>query len=128
MGAPAKSQPKESKRQLPEKGPKPKKTKFEKSIETICTSFAQCSEDEMKRYEDLEKQRHERELQYRLELQKLESDRRREERQHELNILQILTQTRGYNSAPYAMAHHYGNTASPSSSFSSENDHNLYQF
>lgn len=49
MGAPAKSQPKESKRQLPEKGPKPKKTKFEKSIETICTSFAQCSEDEMKR-------------------------------------------------------------------------------
>ena len=29
--------------------PKPKKTKIEKSLETICSSLMQCSEDEMKR-------------------------------------------------------------------------------
>ena len=83
------------------------------------------------RYEELEKQRHERKLQFRLELQKLESERRREERRHELHILQILMQTRGQNSvAPFAMTQHYGNyenTTSPNASFSSEKDQSFFQ-
>ncbi|XP_068672875.1 uncharacterized protein [Montipora foliosa] len=68
-----------------------KKTKLEKSIETVCLSLRESSEAEMKRFEEMEEKRHDRELKFRLEM-------RREEREHELRVLQMMMQTRGCNS------------------------------
>ena len=42
------------------------------------------------RFEEIEEKRHERELKFRLEM-------RREEREHELRLLQMMMQTRGIN-------------------------------
>lgn len=64
------------------------------------------------RLEEVEENRHERELQYRLELQSIESERRREEREHEMTLMQMLMHARGFSSnLPVAM-HQYDSTAS----------------
>ena len=59
------------------------------------------------RYDEIEEKKHERELQYRLELQKLESERRREKREHEVQLLQIMMAMKGSSSAPVPAAHQY---------------------
>lgn len=71
---------------------KEKKTKLEKSLEILNKGFKEVAEKEAERYIKLEEMRHKQDLEYQLKLREMENERRREERQHELAIFQILTQ------------------------------------
>ncbi|KAK2550719.1 hypothetical protein P5673_028604 [Acropora cervicornis] len=88
-----------------------KKTKLEKSLDTICANFMEVSQADVKRLEEVEEKRHERELKYRLELQRIESERRREEREHEMKLMQMLMHARGFSSNPPVAVHQYDSTA-----------------
>ena len=74
----------------------------------------------------LKKRRHQRELAHKLEMQKLELDRRREEREHELKLVQMMMKSRGYN-VPFAMPQHYEGLTSTNSSYSSDGDNSHFQ-
>ena len=69
---------------------KTKKTKLEKSLEMLCESFKEATEKEMQQNLKIEEERQKREMEFHLKLRQLEMERRREERQHELSVLQIL--------------------------------------
>ena len=70
---------------------KPKKTKLEKSLEMLCDSFKEATEMEMLQQQKIEEGRHKSEMEFELKLRQLEMERRREERQHELSVLQLLS-------------------------------------
>ena len=71
---------------------KEKKTKLEKSLEMLNKGFKEVAEKETERYVKLEEMRHKQDLEYQIKIRELEMERRREERQHELAIFQVLTQ------------------------------------
>ncbi len=71
---------------------KEKKTKLEKSLEILNKGFKDVAEKETDRFIKLEEMRHKQDLEYQLKLRELENQRRREERQHELAIFQLLSQ------------------------------------
>ena len=67
----------------------PKKTKLEKSIEVLSNGFRAAAEKETEMMVKLEQMR-----QHEIRLKELENERRREERQHELLLLNVLSQNR----------------------------------
>ncbi|CAH3170148.1 unnamed protein product [Porites lobata] len=69
----------------------PKKTKLEKSLEVLCDKMVSSSASEMDRFFRMEEERHKREMALQLEQAKIEAERRRQEREHELAVLQLLT-------------------------------------
>jgi hypothetical protein len=71
---------------------KEKKNKLEKSLEVLNKGFKEVAEKETERFLKLEEMRHKRDLEYQLKIRELENQRRREERQHELAIFQLLAQ------------------------------------
>ena len=71
---------------------KEKKTKLEKSLELLNKGFKEVAEKEAERFIKLEEMRHKQDLEYQLKIRELENQRRREERQHELAIFQLLAQ------------------------------------
>ena len=71
---------------------KEKKTKLEKSFELLNKGFKEVAEKETERFIKLEEIRHKQDLEYQLKIRELENQRRREERQHELAIFQLLAQ------------------------------------
>ena len=71
---------------------KEKKTKLEKSLEILNKGFKDVAEKETDRFIKLEEMCHKQDLEYQLKLRELENQRRREERQHELAIFQLLSQ------------------------------------
>ena len=72
---------------------KEKKTKLEKSLEILNKGFKDVAEKETDRFIKLEEMRHKQDLEYQLKFRELENQRRREERQHELAIFQLLSQS-----------------------------------
>lgn len=64
------------------------------------------------RLEEVKEKRHERELQYRLELKRIESERRREEQEHEMKLIQMLMHARGFSPNPPVAMQQYDSTAS----------------
>ena len=57
----------------------------------LCDSFKEATEMEMLQQQKIEEGRHKSEMEFELKLRQLEMERRREERQHELSVLQLLS-------------------------------------
>ena len=70
---------------------KDKKTKLEKSLELLNKGFKEVAVKETQRFIKLEEMHHQQDLEYQLRIRELENQRR-EERQHELTIFQLLAQ------------------------------------
>lgn len=68
-----------------------KRTKLERSLELLCDKMITSAASEMDRFFKIEEERHKREMALQSEQTKIEAERRREERQHELAVLQLLT-------------------------------------
>ena len=87
----------------------PKKTKLEKSIEVLSNGFLAAAEKEAETMITIENMRHKG-----IRLRELDNERRREERQHELLLLNLLSQNRNQvpsqdvNFGPPTMYNHYG--------------------
>ena len=62
---------------------KEKKTKLEKSMESLQRDFREVAEMETESFLKLEDLRHKREMEYELKMKELDNERRREERKHE---------------------------------------------
>lgn len=60
-------------------------------VDSCCIKLVLLFSGTLHRFEEMEEKRHDRELKFRLEM-------RREEREHELRVLQMMMQTRGCNS------------------------------
>ena len=95
---------------------KERKTKLEKSIAVLSDSFKDAAEREMDMLMKLEQMRHKEMLEHEIRLKELDNERRIEERQHELMLLNILNNNR--NPYPPQMMDK-GNNSGPSGSESS---------
>ena len=73
---------------------KEKKTKLEKSLESLQRGLREVAEKETESFLKLEDLRHKREMQYQLKMKELDNERRREERKDELAIFQLIAQAR----------------------------------
>ena len=73
---------------------KEKKTKLEKSLESLQRGLREVADKKTESFLKLEDLRHEREMQYQLKMKELDNEKRREERKHELAIFQLLAQSR----------------------------------
>ena len=124
-----------------------KKTKLEKSLESLQRGLREVAEKETESFLKLEDLRHGREMQYQLKMKERDNERRKEERKHELAMFQLLAQASQphqeqqracsfpsgiWYAAPYqnAAGIHYGNSPGASStsntSGSYEEDNNGY--
>lgn len=92
----------------------PNKTKLEKSIEVLSNGFLAAAEKEAETMITIEKMRHKERLEHEIRLRELDNERRWEERQHELLLLNLLSQNRNpvpsqdVNFGPPTMYNHYG--------------------
>ena len=94
---------------------KERKTKLEKSIAVLSDSFKDAAEREMDMLMKLEQMRHKEMLEHEIRLKELDNERRIEERQHELMLLNILNNNR--NPYPPQMMDFYReNNSGPSDS------------
>ena len=97
---------------------KERKTKLEKSIAVLSDSFKDAAEREMDMLMRLEQMRHKEMLEREIRLKELDNECRREERQHELMLLNLLNNNR--NPYPPQMMDFYKkNNSGPSGSESS---------
>lgn len=67
-----------------------KRSNVEKSLDVFCERFTQISKEETERYLRAEELRHQREMEFQLKQARLENERRRSEREHEMNVLKLL--------------------------------------
>ena len=72
----------------------PKKTKVEKSIEVLSNGFMAAAEKEAETMMKIESMCHKERLEHEILLRELDNEWRREERQHELLLLNLLSQNR----------------------------------
>ena len=97
---------------------KERKTKLEKSIAVLSDSFKDAAEREMDMLMRLEQMRHKEMLEREIRLKELDNECRREERQRELMLLNLLNNNR--NPYPPQMMDFYKkNNSGPSGSESS---------
>ena len=78
------------------KSKKIKKTKLERSIELLSESFTNASKREADMMMLLEEKRHKQMLDHELRMKELDNERRREERNHEMLLVQMMCNTRNY--------------------------------
>ena len=81
------------------KSNKVKKTKLEKSLEMLTESFANTSKRETEMMIQLEERRQKATLDHELKMKELDNERRREERQHEILLYQMMCNNRYFGPA-----------------------------
>jgi hypothetical protein len=94
----------------------PKKTKLEKSIEVLSNGFLAAAEKEAETMMMIEGMRQKERMEQEIRLKELDNEWRREERQHELLLLNVLTQNRNqvptqdvnYGQSTMIYNNHYG--------------------
>ncbi|XP_074620654.1 uncharacterized protein LOC141879314 isoform X1 [Acropora palmata] len=69
---------------------KRKRSNMEKSLDVFCERFTQISKEETERHLKAEEDRHKREMDFQLKQAQLENERRRSEREHEMNVLRLI--------------------------------------
>ena len=81
------------------KSKKVKKTKLEKSIELLSESFTNASKREVDMMMQLEEKRHKQMLDHEIRMKELDNERRREERKHEMLMVQMMCNNRNYSNS-----------------------------
>ena len=95
---------------------KGRKTKLEQSISTLSDSFKDAAEQEMEMLVKLEQIRHKEMLEHEIRMKELDNVCRREERQHELLLLNILSSNRNPY-PPQGMDFYQGSNSGSESSY-----------
>lgn len=95
---------------------KGRKTKLEQSISMLSDSFKDAAEQEMEMLVKLEQIRHKEMLEHEIRMKELDNVRRREERQHELLLLNILSSNRNPY-PPQRMDFYQGSNSGSESSY-----------